>query len=266
MASGVAHDAWPRLSAAGRTAWPSPDRYVYSDTFCVCLSIGQTVTRSDHANAIGPYNGCAVRPPVYPGEPLDVRIRDNSARGSPRGRSRTIACAISLERRPLPRAATPEEILDRCRRRDRGYRRRAPRAPPRRRDSCGLCLLYAQGAAMFAPNKHGPVRAGALEAQRQMSTPTFAGVVCRKRCRRQGSCGYIGTRTHRRGQTSPSNSITSTASPASTLPWSCPSTMKQLASLMERKMPEPWAPVMRTVRLPPLVSRKPRWYSVRPDF
>ena len=79
-------------------------------------------------------------------------------------------------------------------------------------------LLYAQGAAMFAPNKHGPVRAGALEAQRQMSTPTFARVVCRKHCRRQVSCGHIGTRKHCRGQTSPSNSITSTASPALTLP------------------------------------------------
>jgi aspartyl-tRNA(Asn)/glutamyl-tRNA(Gln) amidotransferase subunit A len=68
-------------------------------------------------------------------------------------------------------------------------------------------------------------------------------------------------------QVSPSNSMTWTASPAVTLPRSCSSTTSALASLMLRRMPDPWVPVSRTCRVPSVAAdTMPRWYSVRPGF
>jgi type II secretory ATPase GspE/PulE/Tfp pilus assembly ATPase PilB-like protein len=66
-------------------------------------------------------------------------------------------------------------------------------------------------------------------------------------------------------QTSPSNSQTSTFSPAATGPRSCGSTISALASLMLRRMPAPWAPVLRTSQRPSAARETmARWYSVRP--
>src|SRR5205807_827438 len=62
----------------------------------------------------------------------------------------------------------------------------------------------------------------------------------------------------------PSNSWTCTSSPASTLPRSCSSTMRQFASDIERSTPEPCWPVVRTFHSPPSRERIPRWYSVLP--
>ena len=63
----------------------------------------------------------------------------------------------------------------------------------------------------------------------------------------------------------PSSNCTSTLVPASTLPVSSPRMMKQLASLMDLRIPEPCSPVGFTVRVPSgACERMPRWNSVRP--
>jgi hypothetical protein len=52
-----------------------------------------------------------------------------------------------------------------------------------------------------------------------------------------------------------------------TLPCSSCSTTMQFASDIERKMPEPCAPVMRTSGMPSRrATGSPRWYSVRPGL
>src|SRR5262249_12347997 len=65
--------------------------------------------------------------------------------------------------------------------------------------------------------------------------------------------------------TIPSRSWTSTTVPASTLPVASSRMMKQLASLMDFRIPEPCSPVGFTASEPsaPRV-RTPRWNSVRP--
>src|SRR5207237_832637 len=65
--------------------------------------------------------------------------------------------------------------------------------------------------------------------------------------------------------TIPSSSCTSTAVPGSTLPTWSPRMMKQLASLIDLRIPEPCSPVGFTTSAPP-ASRltTPRWNSVRP--
>src|SRR5690606_24337387 len=68
-------------------------------------------------------------------------------------------------------------------------------------------------------------------------------------------------------QASPSNHLTWTVSPAVTWPRSCSSTTRALASLMLRRMPDPWVPVRCTCRVPSAAAETiPRWYSVRPAF
>src|SRR3954470_22075018 len=63
---------------------------------------------------------------------------------------------------------------------------------------------------------------------------------------------------------SPSKICTLTGSPAATAPRSCSSTIKQLASAIERSTPDPCCPVMRTFHSPFSWNTTPRWYSVRP--
>src|SRR6185295_15178375 len=65
--------------------------------------------------------------------------------------------------------------------------------------------------------------------------------------------------------TMPSRSCTSTAVPASTLPVASSRMMKQLASLMDLRIPEPCSPVGFTLSDPSAARvRTPRWNSVRP--
>ena len=65
----------------------------------------------------------------------------------------------------------------------------------------------------------------------------------------------------------PSNGWISTLSPGFTSLLSIGNTIKQFASDIERRIPEPWGPVFLTVRLLFLsFSKIPRWYSTRPGF
>src|SRR5471030_1580708 len=65
--------------------------------------------------------------------------------------------------------------------------------------------------------------------------------------------------------TIPSSSCTSTLVPASTLPVASPRMMKQFASLMDLRIPDPCSPVGLTSSAPPAARvSTPRWNSVRP--
>src|SRR6267143_1588866 len=116
--------------------------------------------------------------------------------------------------------------------------------------------------AVFAESRelllHGEARRGRLQPYAPFGSSVGEGA-CRGAQHRNGEC-----RKRLQAHAKPSKSCTATASPASTLPRPCSSTMRQFASDIERSTPEPCWPVVRTFHSAPSRNRMPRWYSVLP--
>ena len=182
------------------------------------------------------------------GRPAMLRRIAEVLRGVQLVLDRVQVADVGEARRDIPRPARG------CRgrsRRSRPHRARAARRRCAAGSSCRCRSRRAPAAARPAARskerlekRRRPPRVHSSPVARSRAVPSRAGG-CRS-CRRQAQQRS----SDRRLQITPSSTCTSTIVPGVTLPWSVGRMMKQFASDIERRMPEPCSPVTRTLQVP----------------